>query len=268
MTIVKYERDGNVAIISMNRPEKLNALSKALGKGLEEAWNTFEHDDLAKVAVLRGEGRAFCAGADLVEFKGNPPGTTIPDPEAEKYRKPWALSKPMVCAAQGWVVGAGSILMISCDIVIAAESMKLWYSELVRGLTPIAAKYIVNQIPLLYINQLVYEAEPVDAQTAYRMGFVNRVVPDDKLMEEAMKSARRIASMPIHGLVLFKKFVRKAVELPDAAYYQISLNRALSARHTDVAVAGLEAWAERKQFQPDGGPADYPLPEAFKRTKV
>jgi enoyl-CoA hydratase/carnithine racemase len=267
LAIVNYERDGNVAIISMNRPEKLNALSKALNDGLEEAWEKFEHDDKVKVGILRGEGGSFCAGADLVEFKEHPPGSSIPDPDRERYRRPWALSKPLICAAQGWSVGAGSILMVSCDLVIAAESLKIWYSEMIRGLTPIAAKYIVNQIPLLFINQLVYEAEPIDAQTALRMGFVNRVVPDDKLMDAAMRSARRVASMPIHGLVLYKKFVRKAVELPDTAYYQVSLNRALSAPHQDVAIAGLEAWAERKQFS-DGGGAEYPLPEEFNRTEV
>lgn len=268
MAIVNYERDGNVAIISMNRPEKLNALSRELSSGLDEAWTRFEQDDQAKVGLLRSEGRAFCAGADLVEFKNNPPGTTIPDPDAERLRKPWALSKPIVCAAQGWSVGAGSVLMVSCDMVIAAESLQVWYSELIRGLTPIAAKYFTNRIPTLFINELVYEAKPIDAETALRMGLVNRIVPDEKLMDEAMECARRIATMPIHGLMLFKRFAREAVELPDAAYYQISLNRALSAAHKDVALAGLEAWAERKEFNANGGSVEYPLPELFNRTQT
>lgn len=229
--LVKYETDDRVAVVSLNRPEKLNALSGQLVSELREAWLRFDADDTLAVAVFRGEGRAFCAGADLNEMSARKDKIRIPEPETlANEGGTWAVSKPIVAAVHGWVAGGGTRQMLSADIVIAAESLRFWFPELTRGLTATPVHHLLNGIRLLHLNAIVYEAEPIDASTALGMALVNRIVPEDQLLAEAMRTAHRIASFPLHCLKAAKRFMHEAVKLPTSAYQQGTLNRALLAR--------------------------------------
>jgi crotonobetainyl-CoA hydratase len=232
--LVKYERDGRVAVVSLNRPEKLNALSTQLTFQLREAWLRFDADDTLAVAVFRGEGRAFCAGADLEEMSARKHRIRIPEPEALANEcGTWAVSKPIVAAVHGWVAGGGTRQMLSADIVIAAKNLRFWFPELTRGLTATPVHHLLNRIRLLHLNEIVYEAEPINASTALGMALVNRIVPEDQLLAEAMRTAHRIASFPLHCLKATKRFMHEAVKLPSGAYHQGALNRALLARSAD-----------------------------------
>jgi enoyl-CoA hydratase len=229
--LIKYETDDRVAIVSLNRPEKLNALSTQLVSELRETWLRFDADDTLAVAVFRGEGRAFCAGADLNEMNSRQDRIRIPEPEELANESgTWAVSKPIVAAVQGWVAGGGTRQMLSADIVIAAENLRFWFPELTRGLTATPVHHLLNGIRLLHLNEIVCEAEPIDAWTAFRMALVNRIVSEDKLLAEAMRTAHRIASFPLPSLRATKRFMHEAVKLPAIAYHQGALNRALLAR--------------------------------------
>ena len=197
MSTVLYEKKGHLALVTLNRPEALNAMNTELNNELYETWQRFRDDDDAFVAILTGSGRAFCAGADLKEMRE----------KREQGENFWVggrahvghiepslrLYKPVIAAINGHCLGGGMTLAVSCDIRVAAQEATFGYLEILRGIpTRIGSLLLPGVVALGTAFELLLTGDRIDAQEAYRIGLVNKVVPQAELMSAAESIATKI----------------------------------------------------------------------------
>ena len=234
-TAVSYRSQDRTAIITIDRPERMNRIDADVVEGLHQAWHRFMASDEDRVAVLTGAGdKAFTAGADLKAPPSNLyrgiPGVGVP------------VDKPVIGAVAGWVVGGGMVLTTMCDILVAADNTRFSYPEVKVGFTGGLIANLALRIPHKIAMELLLVGEPIDAKRAYEVGYVNKVVPAAELMPSALDYARRIAATaPLPSRAL-KRFV--AAVLPKGPTEIAGQARA----HTDAIVASAD-WEEgRKAF--------------------
>jgi enoyl-CoA hydratase/carnithine racemase len=194
MAAVEYEkRDGHVVVITMNRPERLNGIDEEMLAGLRDSWLRFSNDDDAWVAVLTGAGRAFTAGADKSWFEKAQRGESTPeqflDLTAQDLYWSGRLDKPVITAVNGLVVGAGVDLTLRSDLRVAAESAWFQQAEVQRG----NFMLFNDNLPHAIAAELTAGFR-IPARRAYEVGMVNRVAPDDKVMDAAMEVADGLLS--------------------------------------------------------------------------
>jgi enoyl-CoA hydratase/carnithine racemase len=227
---VSYQSTDGIAVITINRPERLNRLDEAIVEGLHAAWRRLMATQEDRVAVLTGAGdRAFTAGADLNALPTNLyrgiPGVGV------------AVDKPVIAAVAGWVVGGGMVLTTMCDILLAADNTRFSYPEVKVGFTGGIISNLASRIPHKIAMELLLLGEAIDAQRAYEIGYVNKVVAAAQLMPTAMDYARRIAATaPLPSRAL-KRFV--AETLPKSPSEIAGIARA----QVDTIFAS-EDWAE------------------------
>ena len=208
---VTYQSRDRIATITINRAERMNRLDDAIVEGLHQCWRRFMASDEDRVAILTGAGdKAFTAGADLKAlpttlYRGIP-GVGVP------------VDKPVVGAVAGWVVGGGMVLTTMCDILIAADNARFSYPEVKVGFTGGIISALATRIPHKIAMELLLVGEAIDAQRAYEVGYVNKVVPAAQLMSTALDYARRIAATaPLPSRAL-KRFVAETLpKEPDRA---------------------------------------------------
>jgi enoyl-CoA hydratase/carnithine racemase len=191
-TPVRYELADGIAAITIERPEARNALNKAVREGLWTAFRRFVHDDAALVAILASTGDVFCAGADLKEMAEM--GLQVPPPDfLPQLGRNLHTEKPVIAAVQGPAYAGGFALAQMCDLCVAAEDARFAITEAKwsRG-APWAAP-LPWLIPPRIALELMVTAEPLTAARAYAVGLVNRVVPRERLAEEARALAATIA---------------------------------------------------------------------------
>ena len=218
MSNLLIEDKGNVRILTLNRPEKRNALDTALTRDLLEALREADAEAGMHCVVLTGAGQGFCAGADLSEFKG------LKDPKAAETRAELTMQlhlvfskmdTPVVTAINGAAMGGGAGLAIAGDIAVMAESAKIGYPETKHGIVAaIVMGNLVRQIGHKAAFELVAFGEPVGAKRALELGMVNRVVPDAKLMEEALVLAQKLAAVSRPAMAQTKALFHEVVDLP------------------------------------------------------
>ncbi|UCE52246.1 MAG: enoyl-CoA hydratase/isomerase family protein [Desulfobacterales bacterium] len=195
---VLYEKNQNVAIITLNRPERLNAINTDLLNGLIEQLETARQDKDILAVILTGAGRAFCAGEDLKETSSRKSVEDwIEETEGlqDVQRVIMSLGKPLIAAVPGYALGGGCEFAMSCDIRIAAEAAKFGFPETEVGLTITTAgtKLLAQIVGLGKAKELVFTGDLIDAPEAYRIGLANKVVLAENLLDEALVMARRIA---------------------------------------------------------------------------
>ena len=195
---VLYRREGNVGIITLNRPHRLNALNGELLKAFMETLDAARRDKDAAVVILTGSGKSFCSGEDLKETAAGKSVATWMD-EAERLqdvqRYTLELDKLLIAAVRGYAVGGGCEIAMSCDIRIAGESAVFEFPETGVGLTVTNAgtKLLTHLVGLGKAKELIFTGEFIDANEACRIGLANKVVPDDALMDEALALAQKIS---------------------------------------------------------------------------
>jgi enoyl-CoA hydratase len=194
---VLYSKNQNVAIITLNRPERLNAINKDLLKGLIEKLEMARQDKTVVSVILTGAGRAFCAGEDLKETSaGKSFADWIEETEGlqDVQRVILALGKPLIAAVPGYALGGGCEFAMSCDIRIAAESAKFGFPETDVGLTITTAgtKLLAQIVGLGKAKELVFTGDFIDAHEAVKIGLANKVVAAESLLNESIAMARRI----------------------------------------------------------------------------
>ena len=212
---VRYEQDGHVVTITYDRPERLNAVNGAMRDALNEAWNRFLADTDAWVAIVTGEGRAFCAGADLRDGAGSVgtfPGTFWEKPTVNSFESGLELFKPVIAAVNGPCIGYGLTAVTFCDFVIASDRATFAYPEVRIGTpTIVGAIRLPRRLNWADAMELLLLGEPVDAERARDMGLVWRVVPHDELMDEARALAERLCrSAPLAARATKEVAVRTA----------------------------------------------------------
>ncbi len=214
--VVLYERRGPAAWITLNRPDKLNALNHEIVAGLHRSMDEVESDDEVKVVVLTGAGKAFSAGFDISSeaedgIEGSYPWREELARDVDVTMRLWSLPRPTIAAVRGWCLGGACELAMACDMIVAAEDAKLGEPEIRFGSGPVALlmPFVIGQKKT---NELLYTGDAVDAREAYRLGLVNHVVPIDALDAEVAELVRKIAPTPLPVLRLTKIALTRAYE--------------------------------------------------------
>lgn len=229
-----FEKDGKIGIIKMNRPEVRNALNWETWMELEDILNQFPKDSELRVGIITGVGdESFIAGADLHMLKNRTPQDAI---DASKKANEILLfmesmKEPMIAAINGWALGGGCEIAMACDIRIASEKAQLGQTEVRVGIMPGYGGNVrlMRLVGAGRAKEMIYTGRVVNAQEAERIGLVNRVVPHERLMDEALTMARQIATGPasIHfakqsmfqaGLNPFKEALKQDSEIYGEVY--------------------------------------------------
>jgi len=219
MVVLRDTRDG-VQTLTLNRPDKLNALNFALTEGLVQALKEADADPSVRVVIVTGAGRGFCAGADTREF-----AVLTPDNQPLVERRAALttelqglvkqMSKPVIAAVNGYAMGGGSGLALSCDLALAGESARFGYPEVKHGIVAaIVMAGLVEHVGRKAAFDLVATGRTLDAHEARQLGMVNRVVADADLLDEARALARQIAAHPVQAMQATKGIFHRVTELP------------------------------------------------------
>ncbi len=223
-TPVDYSTRGALAFITLNRPERLNAINRALTAALEESVERANRDADVRVIVLRGAGRAFCAGYDLqdapqsettaqertggwdpvVDFRGM-------SRNVRAFMSLWESSKPVIAQLHGWCVGGGTDMALCSDLIFMAEEAKIGYPPSRIWGTPTTCMW-VYRLGLEHAKRLMLTGEALDGREAERLGLVSRAVPADRLAQEVESFAEKLATTPTNQLVMTKLLVNQAYE--------------------------------------------------------
>jgi enoyl-CoA hydratase len=244
---VLYEKKHNVAIITLNRPERLNAINGDLLQGLIGQLETARQDKGVISVILTGAGRAFCAGEDLKETSA---GKSVEDwiEEIEQLQEVqrviMALGKPLIAAVPGYALGGGCEFAMSCDIRIAAEVAKFGFPETEVGLTITTAgtKLLAQLVGLGKAKELVFTGDLIDASEALRIGLTNKVVLAENLLDEALAMARRIAEKSPLAL----KLSRIAIDQGLHSSFEQTLELEASHLLTCVGAQNQKGFVEKK----------------------
>lgn len=214
MALVLEERRGRVALILLNRPEALNALSRDLTRELAAALSRADADPAVGAIVIAGEGRAFAAGADVRELaEGRPLGVAT-----GSYFSDWErvrhLEKPVIAAVHGLALGGGCELALACDMIVAAEDARFGQPEIKLGLIPGfgGTQRWPRYVGKARAMEAVLTGEPMSARDVFALGLCNRLVPPELVREEAVALAAKIAALPTDAVRAGKATVQAAFE--------------------------------------------------------
>ncbi len=217
---IVYEMvEDKIARLTLNRPEKMNAMSPKLLAELEEALEAFARDDDASVLILRGAGRAFCAGYDLTPPpKGGGKFTITHDRWAmrrhvERWQRLWNLPKPTIAQVHGYCLAGATELAGHCDLLFAAEDAQFGHpAGRTLGVLPTLSMW-PYLIGMRRTKEFLFTGDSMTAAEALEYGLVNRVVPRERLDEEVLAYARRVAKVPVDMLTLHKAATNRFFEL-------------------------------------------------------
>jgi enoyl-CoA hydratase/carnithine racemase len=230
MSLVTYAVDDKIGIVSLNRPEKLNAITVELKRMLVERLHEADRDPATSLVVLRAEGRSFCAGYDIgpnparAARRGNALAwhTSLTDDVALELT-PWDMTKPVIASVQGHCLGGGCELAMMCDLTIASDDALFGEPE-IRFSNVGPALIMPFVVGYKRARELLYLGDPIDAQTALQYGMVNRVVPRADLDIATLKFARRLALISPEALAATKLAINRGA---DAAGFRNAIRAGL-----------------------------------------
>ena len=246
---ILVETHGQVGLIRLNRPKALNALSDGLMIELGEALLAFDAQDEIGCVVVTGSEKAFAAGADISVMAGYDYMDVF---NGEFITRNWEtlrrIRKPVIAAVAGYALGGGCELAMMCDFIIAADNAKFGQPEIKLGIIPGAGgtQRLPRAVSKAKAMDMALTARMMDAQEAERAGLVSRIVPADKLMEEAMAAAVAITEMPRQVAMMVKDSVNRAFEsnLADGIRYERALFYSCFA--TEDQKEGMKAFLEKR----------------------
>lgn len=216
MALVEVTKQGHVGIVTMNRPEALNALSSAVFADLSAALDQVEHDDDVYVVIVTGAGRAFVAGADIGEMANMnvEQGLAFSELGNSLLMRVDMFPKPTIAAVNGFALGGGCELSLACDIRIASEKAKFGQPEVGLGIIPGfgGTQRMARIIGTGAAMELIYTAETIDAKRAEAIGMVNHVVAPDELMDFALNLANKIAANAQVAIRTSKMAIRRGID--------------------------------------------------------
>jgi len=249
---ILYAHDDQVAQISLNRPELRNALNAQLNNDLSAAFSHARDDDNVRAIVLTGEGKGFCAGADLSDFAQQPTAEQVYDGILNNYQPLMGLmttiEKPVIAAVNGVAAGAGAALALACDLLVMAEDASLMMAFSNIGLLPDAGAcwFLVRQIGYSRAYQIAIEGERIPAARCLAFGLTNNVAAPEQLLSEALAWANKLAKRPTLALGLTKHALNHAAQhdLASTIEYEARLQKQTIPSHDHL--EGVKAFAERR----------------------
>lgn len=247
---ILIETHGKVKLITLNRPQALNALSPELTRELAHALDAFEHDSAVSVVVLTGSEKAFAAGADIKAMKDlSYMDVYKADFITDTWERITTFRKPTIAAVAGYALGGGCELAMMCDFILAAQSAKFGQPEINLGTIPGAGgtQRLTRFVGKSKAMEMVLTARMIDAEEAERCGLVSRVVPNDKLIEEALGAAQKIAALSMPIVMMAKDAVNRSYEvsLSEGIHFERRLFH--STFGTQDQKEGMNAFAEKRK---------------------
>lgn len=239
---VLTERRGRVLLITMNRPEAMNAINSDLGLGLVAAVEELDNDPGLTVGVLAGAGRGFCAGMDLKAFltEGPPKG-------ANEFFTDGAR-KPLIAAIEGFALAGGLEIALCCDLLVAAAGSKLGIPEVGVGLFAAggALARLPSRLPLAVATEMALTADPITAEQAQSFGLVSRIAERGKSTEVALELAERIAKNAPLAVAASKQLLRSGGGMTEAEFWEHQKSFVMQVFQSDDAKEGPRAFAEKR----------------------
>jgi enoyl-CoA hydratase len=248
MAVVEMERREHIALLTLNRPEARNAVSPEVSQTMAALLDEIEADVEIRAVVVTGKGEVFSAGADLkvvaagnandiARGKGGFAGIVTRD-----------FPKPIIAAVNGPALAGGFEIVLSCDLVVAAETARFGIPEVKRGLMAAAGGLIrlPKRVPLAVALELAMTGDPIDAERARQLGLVNRVVPATRVVDEAIALAERIGENSPIAVRNSRRLVREAAELSEADGWKRTMELMMPVFESGDAVEGATAFAEKR----------------------
>ena len=253
-----FENDDGVATIRLNDPERLNALTFQSYGDLEKIMAELAHDDSVKVIVLTGTGKGFCSGGSVHDIIG--PLLKMKGDEIYNFTRMTCnvvknmrnLKKPIIAAVNGIAAGAGAMLMLASDLRIFSDKARAAFLFVKVGLSgaDMGALYLLPRIVGLgKATELVYFGDTIDAQEAHRIGLANRVVPGEKLMEEAYAWARRLKNGPLYGLGVTKELFELEANVDLETALEMEAMAQARCMETPDFIEGYNAFIEKRPLK-------------------
>ena len=252
-----YQKADNIARITLNRPEVLNAINRQVMAELLRAIGEASRDNDVRVLVLTGAGRAFCAGGDF-KYLGAIAGTEEPEAEAETGGEPFPegiilglrrMGKPVIAMVNGPAAGFGSDLALACDMRIGSDKARFVVAFTKIGLAPVTGTcwMLPRVVGVSKACRLIFTGDTVGSEEAYQMGILDELVPSDKLEEETMALARKLAQGPPIAIGFDKTLIYRGVETDLETSLKLSGAYERLCTQTEDFKEALKAFAEKKQ---------------------
>jgi len=249
------EKKGSIAVLTLNRPEKLNAITKPMTLSYPRIIEDVRKDDNIIVLIITGAGRGFCAGEDLSQTAEGETDVRrlrlsyFTPPAAILSGSLQALEKPTIAAVNGVAAGGGASLAVACDIVIASENARFGFVQTKIGLIPSsgATFFLPRKVGISKAFELMYTGDVIDAREAEKIGLVSQVVPHDSLMNEATKLAEKLAQNPPIALGLIKRALYRSLnnDLEHQVEFEDFAQRIC--RQTQDHEEGVKAYLEKRK---------------------
>ena len=214
LSTIEYEKKGAIAYVTLNRPDKLNAMNETLHGELARVWADFRDDADLRVAILSGNGRCFSAGADLSGGAPDKYEYTGDFPDISQTQR---VYKPIIAALHSHVVGYGMWIALDADYRIATPDVTFWLPEPQWGIATIPAAWFPKIMPWAIAAETLLFADRISAERAYEVGMINKVVPADQLLAEAERAARRICELSPVAVQGMKELMVRGSSLDYAA---------------------------------------------------
>jgi enoyl-CoA hydratase len=256
---VIVEKEGHVLVVTLNRPEKKNAVNSEVMCRLYDAWVQLDREEELRVGILTGRGDTFCAGMDLSEI-GKMRSGVSDNPWMERVKKEphviygawlktYRPTKPVILAAEGFARAGGTEILQGTDIRVAGENAKFGVTEVQRGLFPMAgsAVRLRRQIPYAIAAEMLLAGEDLPARRAYELGLVNHIVPDGQALAKAKEIAQRIAAngpLAVKGILAT---LRETEAMPEDAAFAIEQKYGMQVMTSADAAEGPRAFLEKRK---------------------
>jgi len=213
-TLIQTETRGRAGLVRLNRPEAMNALNTALMDELVQALEAFDATPDIGAIVITGDERAFAAGADVREMAGASSAEMLGTDRISRWDRMRRIQKPVVAAVSGWCLGGGHELAMACDMIVASETAKFGQPEINLGVMPGAGgtQRLTRTVGKALAMEMVLNNRTLSAQEALAAGLVNRVVPVEACLDEALRLANEIAERAPVAVRLAKEAVNQALE--------------------------------------------------------
>jgi enoyl-CoA hydratase len=248
------ERDGHTMVVTMNRPERRNALSPEMMAGMSAAWDEANADPRVRVVILTGAGGSFCAGADLQGMTETAPGATVAD-VARGVIKPllkgFLLDKPLVAAVEGPAIAGGTEILQATDIRIAGESARFGVSEVRWGLYPLGGSVVRlrRQVAYAVAADLLLTGRHLTAAEAREVGLIGEVVPDGTALDRAREVAAAVAANGPVAVQAVLRALRATEGVPEAEAMRLDSEIGMAVYASDDAREGPRAFVEKRTPQ-------------------
>jgi enoyl-CoA hydratase len=247
--MILTEKRGRVGLITLNRPQALNALNNQLMREVMDALDAFDRDDAIGAMVITGNEKAFAAGADIKEMSGKSAREMKEADHVAVFGRIRSIEKPVIAAVSGWALGGGCEIALSCDMIVASDSAKFGQPEINIGVIPGAGgtQRLTHAVGKALAMEMILNNRTLSAQEALQHGLVNRVVPVSDHLNEALKLADEIASRAPLAVRAAKKMIK--------ATYEASLTDGLAEEKqtfydlfgTEDQKEGMQAFVEKRK---------------------